>query len=106
MSGSIFPFLMVVAAFVAIHLAWNKRVGPRATSPLWFAFSTTAAALVLTVSGSIGYGLQKGPPLLAESRWTGAVIWPQVWMGLLFATIAVFCWRRALRDTDRRLGRT
>jgi len=106
MTGSIFPFLIVLAALVAIQLVWNRRVGPRATSPLWFAFSTTAAALLFTVSGGMGYGLQKGPPLLAESRWTGDVIWPQVWTGLLFAIIAVFCWRNAIRDTDRRLGHT
>jgi len=28
-----------------------------------------------------------------------------VWVGLACAVVAVFCWRRAIRDTDRRLGR-
>lgn len=94
MTGSIIPFLIVLAALVAIQLVWNRRVGPRATSPLWFAFSTTTAALAFTVSGGMGFGLQKGPPLLAESRWTGDVIWPQVWTGLLFATSPCFAGAR------------
>ena len=58
----------------------------------------------LSHPGVVGYGLQKELAIFADSRWTGAVIWPQVWFGLGLIPVAVFCWFRAVRETDRRLG--
>ncbi len=105
MQGSVWPFVIVVATLAAFQLWINKSRGSRAQSPLWYAFSMTFGAALFLISGGIGFGLQKGPPLLSESRWVGGVIWPQVWVGLACAVVAVFCWRRAIRDADRQLSR-
>jgi hypothetical protein len=105
MEGSALPFVIVVASLAAFQWWINRVRGPRAQSPLWYAFTTTAAAAVFLLSGLIGFGLQKGPPLFSDARWVDAVIWPQVWVGLACAAVAVVCWRRAIRDTDRRLTR-
>ena len=105
MESSVMPFLVVVASLAAVQWCINRILGPRAQSPLWYAFTTTAAAALFLVSGSIGYKLQKGPPLVSDARWADGVIWPQVWVGLACAAVAVFCWRSAIRDTDRRLNR-
>jgi len=47
-----------VLTFVALLAAWNiflyKQSGGRAWSPLWMAFSTTAAAVLFLVAGTIG----------------------------------------------------
>ena len=83
--------------------AWHW--GTPRQSPQFAAFSTTFAAALFIVTGMIGFGLQKGPALFSEARWSQSVIWPQVWLGLAFLTIAVFCWRKAIKDVDRRLRR-
>jgi hypothetical protein len=74
-------------------------------SPQSVAFSTTLAAALFIISGSIGFGLQKGPALFSPVRWSDSVIWSQVALGIPFLIAAIFSWRRALRDADRRLGR-
>lgn len=105
MDGSVMPFVIVVASLTAFQWWINRVRGPRAQSPLWFAFTTMAAAALFLISGSLGYTLQKGLPLFAAARWSDGVIWSQVGVGLAFVPVAVFCWRKAIRDTDRRLSR-
>ena len=104
MTASFIPFVLVVATLVTLvwmgHARWKKRT----QRALWGAFSTTSASVFFLTSGCVGYGLQKGPAIFADSRWTGAVIWPQVWLGLALIPVAVWCWFRAVRETDRRLG--
>jgi peptidoglycan/LPS O-acetylase OafA/YrhL len=98
------PFVIVVASLAALQCWINRVRGPRAQSPQWYAFTTTVAAALFLISGSVGYKLQKGPPLVSDARWADGVIWPQVWVGLAWAVVAVFCWRRAMGDTERRLS--
>ena len=94
--------LAVIVIIVGVSALWHTR-WPQ--SPQALAFGTTFGAILFLVTGFFGYALQKGPPLLAESRWTNAVIWPQVALGTAFLIAAVFCWRRAISDVDRRLRR-
>lgn len=97
----------VVAILIILFAGflWHRRIVP-SQSPQGLAFTTSFAAALLLISSSIGFGLQKGPALLSEARWTNGVIWPQVGLGVAFLVAAVICWRRALKDADRRLGRT
>jgi hypothetical protein len=88
---------------VALGWLWHGRLQP-AQSPQALAFTTTFFAALFIVSGSIGFGLQKGPALFSDARWAGGVIWPQLWLGLAMVPVAVVCWRRAVRDANRRLG--
>lgn len=90
---------------VAAAWLWGKWVA-HPQSPQALAFSTTLAAALFLITGSIGFGLQKGPAIFSDARWTGGVIWPQVNVGIAFLVAAVVCWRRALRDADRRIGRS
>lgn len=92
--------IIVAAAFL-----WHRRIVP-ARSPQSLAFTTTFGALLFLISGLIGFGLQKGPALFSDARWSNTVIWPQVELGLAFLVASIFCWRRALKDADRRLRRT
>lgn len=97
--GILGTFLIVTAAVI-----WHERLAPR-RSPQFAAFSTTLATVLFIVTGLIGFGLQKGPALFSEARWSESVIWPQVWLGLAFLPAAAICWHRALKDADRRVGR-
>ena len=104
MTASVIPFVVIVAALATIAWLGLVRAKNRTQSALWGAFSRTSASALFLISGVVGYGLQKELAIFADSRWTGAVIWPQVWFGLGLIPVAVFCWFRAVRETDRRLG--
>ena len=93
--------LTLLATGVAATL-WHTRT-PHSRSAQGWAFSTTLFGLVFVITGVIGFGLQKGPALLADSRWQDEIIWPQVWLGLILLVAAIFCWRWAIRDAERRL---
>jgi hypothetical protein len=93
--GIVGLLIIVVMAFF-----WHRNT----RNPQGAAFSTTFAAALFLITGLIGYGLQKGPALFAGSRWSNTIIWPQVWLGVAFLVAAVFCWRWALRDAERRLS--
>ena len=71
-----------VLTFVALLAAWNiflyKRSGGRAWSPLWMAFSTTAAAVLFLVAGTIGYTLSRHDRFVADTAWAGGVIWWEI----------------------------
>jgi hypothetical protein len=105
-SGGPIMALAIVGLLIIVAAAffWHTRMAP-SQSPQGVAFTTTFAAALFLITGIIGYGLQRGPDLSAASRWSNSVIWPQVWLGLAFLIAAVFCWRRALRDAERRLTR-
>lgn len=70
----------------------------RRMTPLGYAFTFTTAAAWFIVTGLIGYRLDKRLGLFSDARWSDDVIWWQVWMGLPFACLAVYFWRRGLRD--------
>ena len=97
--------VLTLVAIVAAGMWFQYRLSQgRAWSPLWLAFSSTFAAALFLVSGSIGFRLNRQTTLLATSRWSDSVIWPEVGVGLVFAGLAVLFWCRAIRDTDRRLN--
>jgi hypothetical protein len=63
-------------------------------TPMGYAFSTTFLAAVHLIAGLIGYRLNRGH----GNRWSESVIWWEVWVGLAAAAVAVYLWRRGLRD--------
>ena len=106
--------ILAVAAVVAFVVAWNvfwyRKSGRRLWSPLWMAFSATTTAFLFIVSGSVGYSLSKHERFVAQTPWTGGVIWWQVAVGLSAAAMALFLWRKGLtsvrrHNTSRRAGR-
>ncbi len=94
--------IALLAAATWFQFRLSKR---RAWTPLWQAFSSTFAAALFLISGSIGYRLDGRTSFLAGNRWSDTVIWWEIGMGLLFAAFAVLCWRLAIRHTDRLLTR-
>ena len=74
----------------------------RRWNSLWFAFSTTFAALLFLVAGSVGFRLDRHTVLVSGTRWSDAVIWWEIAWGAMFA-VAVIFWRLAIRETDARL---
>jgi ABC-type Fe3+ transport system permease subunit len=65
---------------------------------LGYAFSTTFGAALFLASGLSGYRLDKRERFFADARWSHDYLWPQIWMGVVFACVAVYCWRKGLRD--------
>src|SRR5215203_2586571 len=91
-----------VAAFIAAwNVVWYRKSGHRMWSPLWMAFSATTTALLFLVSGSVGFSLSKHERFVAQSPWTGGVIWWQVFVGLSAAAMALFLWRKGLTSVRR-----
>jgi hypothetical protein len=64
-------------------------------TPMAYAFSATFLAVIHIFSGLIGYRLHRGG---GSDRWAGSVVWWEVWMGFAAAAIAVYLWRKGLRD--------
>lgn len=62
------------------------------------AFSASAAAVLFVVAGAAGYTLDRHTRFVADTRWTGHVIWSEVGIGLVAALVAAFFWRRAVRQ--------
>ena len=95
--------LLAILAIVAVIAsgAWfqYRLSGRRAYSPLWMAFSTTSAAIVLLVSGMIGYTLSRHDRFVAGTSWAGSIIWWQVGAGAALVPLAVFFWRKGLNST-------
>jgi hypothetical protein len=97
-----------VLAFVAflVALSWLLRgSNQRKWSPLWLAFTTTAAAAVFLVSGSIGYSLDRRTRFFAGAEWADTVLWWEVGVGVALVPLALYFWRLGLRDIDARLQR-
>lgn len=94
--------VVAVLALVAFLAAWQwflyKRTGGRVWSPLWNAFSATAAAILFLVAGALGYQLTNGVPFTVRTAWSGKVIWSEIWIGTAAAVLAVFLWRLGLRS--------
>lgn len=82
--------VLVIASVVGGWWYVQYRVlGRRIWSPLWLAFSTTAAAVVFAVSGAIGYRLNKHERFV-DGAWAGRVVWSQVAMGVVAGLIAAY----------------
>ncbi len=91
--------VLAIIAFVAAGTWFQYKLSRgRMWTPLWLAFGTTASALLFLVAGAIGYNLSKHERFVSGTGWTGAVIWPQVGLGLAFLLAATYFWRRSLRS--------
>lgn len=93
----VIPLLMIVALIAAWNVFLYKRSDGRAWSPLWMAFSTTAAAALFLVAGTIGYTLSKHDRIVAHTAWAGGVIWWEIGVGFGAALLAVYFWRKGLQ---------
>ena len=93
--------LVIVALLVTWELFLYKSSGGRNRSPLWLAFSTTAAAALFLVAGAIGYTLSKHARFFDGTSWSDGVIWWQVGVGLALLPLAAYFWRRGLRSITR-----
>ena len=88
-----------LAAFVAVWWFTFHRVsGGRIWSPLWMAFSATAASMLFVVAGAIGYTLSRHDRFVAGTAWSDGVIWWQVLVGLALVPLALVLWRIGLRS--------
>jgi hypothetical protein len=47
------------------------------------------------VTGLMGYSLSHG---FFEGAWTDGIVWWEIQFGAVFALLAVYCWRKALRS--------
>jgi hypothetical protein len=94
-----------VLVIVAVLATWGwflyKVSRGRMWSPLWLAFSTTAAAVLFLVAGANGYTLSKHARFVDGTSWSDAVIWWQVGVGLALLPLAAFFWRKGLRSSAR-----
>jgi hypothetical protein len=109
----VMPYLYA-GLFMAVLVGWFWRTNywfgssPAARSmrrPLPMAFSATAMSALFLVSGASGWRLSKQARFVAGTGWSESVIWWQVGVGLALLVLAVFLFRRGVRDMDRHLGR-
>jgi hypothetical protein len=75
---------------------WFRR------SPIFNALSLTTGAVVFLVSGVAGYSLDRHARFVAGTAWSPTVIWWQVGVGAAMLAVAVWFWRRGLRQLWRR----
>ena len=77
-----------------VVVTWRYDSGGWARSPLWMAFSMTAASMLYLVADSSAIPRQ-ARPLRRANRCAG-VIWSEVAIGTAIALVAVFFWRKGL----------
>jgi hypothetical protein len=100
-----FAVFTIVALVLACNLLMFKQSKGRMWSPLWMAFSASAAAGLNLVAGLIGYTLDRHDRFVAHTSWAGHVIWSQVALGVVAGSFAVLFWRRAVVVNRRPNGR-
>src|SRR6185312_16789275 len=71
----VIPIVVIVAAVALWWWFLQVHSGGRARSPLWMAFSLTAASMLYLVAGFVGYTLDRHDRFVARTAWTGSVIW-------------------------------
>jgi hypothetical protein len=69
-----------------------------AYTPLGYAFSWTFGAALFLVSGLTGYRLDRRERFFASVRWSEDYIWWQIRIGLVLACVAIWFWRKGLRE--------
>ena len=75
---------------------------PSIVNPLRAAFTFTAAAALCILSGLCGYTLSRHARFVAGTAWSDSIIWREVAVGIALIPLAVYFWRRAIRDDRRR----
>lgn len=94
---SIIVVVTVGVLFAGGTWVQHRLSGGRMWSPLWVAFSLTAAALLFVTAGFTGYELHGGLPFSRASSFTGRVVWEQAGAGIVLALIAAPAWMVSLR---------
>jgi uncharacterized membrane protein (UPF0136 family) len=67
--------------------------------PLHAAFTFTTVAVVLLVSGAMGYTIRKSNWSFITGTWSDGVDWWEIFCGAAALLPAVYFWRKGLRDT-------
>jgi len=97
--------IQVLTALLAVVIAWHwfsyRRSRGRTWSSLWGAFTATAVSMLFVVAGALGYRLEGGVPFTIAAAWSGTVLWPEIWVGIGVALIAIYLWYRGLRSLRR-----
>ena len=71
-------------------------------NPKRAAFTVTAIAALYICSGLAGYTLSRHARFVAGTAWSDSVIWSEVAVGIALLPLAVYFWRKAIRDDRRR----
>lgn len=92
------PLALIAAFFACWHWFLHRASRGRMWSPLWMAFSATAAAILFIGSGAIGYALGRQERFVTGTVWSDEVIWWQVGVGVAILPLAAILWRIGLRS--------
>jgi len=97
---------LFVGAVIVVLLAWswhfhfwsNSPTARRSRTPLSLGLTATAASALFLIAGVIGFNLDKHSRFVAGTAWTGGVIMWEVVVGLLLIPLAIYFFRRGVRD--------
>jgi|SRR4029079_17134249 hypothetical protein len=95
----VLAIVMIVAAGVWFQYRLSRG---RMWTPLWLAFSATAASIMFIAAGTMGYNLDTHSRFIARTPWSPAVIWWEVGVGLVLAVLSAFLWRQGVRSQQTR----
>jgi succinate dehydrogenase hydrophobic anchor subunit len=84
--------LLTIALVVVASVWWRPK--PR---PFDAAFGATAAALLFLVAGTIGFTIEKNNWSFITVTRSDAVVWWEIFYGLVALVFAVYFWRKGLR---------
>ncbi len=91
--------VLAIVTIVATGVWFQYRLSRgRMWTPLWLAFSATAASIMFIVAGTIGYNLDRHSRFVARTPWSPAVIRWEVGVGLVLAVLSAFLWRHGVRS--------
>jgi hypothetical protein len=94
--------ILAIVMLVATGLWLQYRLSRgRMWTPLWLAFTATAASVLFTSAGMLGYRLSKGARFDAGTAWASSVIWWQIGVGFVLAGVAAILWRQGVQSLRR-----
>ena len=91
-------------AVLALLVPWwwflykYQSSGGRRWNPFPVAITTTVAAGLFLVAGTVGYTLSRHDRMLDGTAWADGVIWWEVGVGLALLLLAASLWRSGLRS--------
>jgi hypothetical protein len=69
----------------------------KALHPLHAAFTASAIAILLIMSGAMGYTIKKSNWSFVTGTWSNGVVWWEISYGMVALVFAVYFWRKGLR---------
>jgi uncharacterized membrane protein len=69
----------------------------KALHPLHAAFTASAIAILLIMSGAMGYTIRKSNWSFVTGTWSNGVVWWEISYGMVALLFAVYFWRKGLR---------